>query len=407
MPLANRLVLVMLMVMMGVPAACAAGSGSGAILYTYNTSARFSGLGDAGVAAPWGAATNHWANPAQLAYRQGLQHEWFQTQPAQGLADDIYLDSDAIILGFDGLTVLASAWPVRGLVLDMGWQEAVDENGESQGLFRSYMKSTALGVGLDLVRIYEKWRARSGDDLQLSRTFSLSVGYVHKSYEDRLAPDFIIQDSWGGGAASASTRDLGWSLRVTPVNTLAGEGALGLLLGAAYGSSVLNGGDVFITHPDADQSDPMPKAHVSGWSVHGAVGVGRRYWEQNVGGFLGRLHATFNPLLSLTYCDQSSRPGYLWDADSQDYVFERDDRDLFEDSGSGWEVGLANTFFIRRGKLKAPYAFIDADTEGWGVNLQMGRAVGLRYDKATVPRASGLDPVDRETWAVWVDPWAW
>jgi len=44
-------------------------SSAGAINLTFNTSTRFEGMGSAGVAAPWGGDTNHWANPAQLAFR--------------------------------------------------------------------------------------------------------------------------------------------------------------------------------------------------------------------------------------------------------------------------------------------------------------------------------------------------
>ena len=32
--------------------------------------------------------------------------------------------------------------------------------------------------------------------------------------------------------------------------------------------------------------------------------------------------------------------------------------------------------------------------------------LGFRYDKATVPQASGLPTVDRETWSIWFMPLA-
>ena len=63
-----------------------AGSGAGAIIYSFNTSARYEGMGGAGGGSPWGDATNHWANPAQLAYRRGVQWEWYKSELAQGLS---------------------------------------------------------------------------------------------------------------------------------------------------------------------------------------------------------------------------------------------------------------------------------------------------------------------------------
>ena len=59
-----------------------------------------------------------------------------------------------------------------------------------------------------------------------------------------------------------------------------------------------------------------------------------------------------------------------------------------EEKGDGWELGVANLFYVRRGHVEALYGDIDGDTKGWGLNVQAGRIGGFRYDRAEVPQAS-------------------
>jgi len=383
-----------------------AGSGAGAILYSFNTSARFEGMGGAGVGTPWGPATNHWANPAQLAYRRGVQWEWYKSELAQGLADDIALENNEFIVGVGGITVLWGRTPAGGLFLDMGTQTATDENGNPMGSFSSYMESTSYGLAVDAIQVFDFFNSKSDKPLGLSRYGSLSFGYVHKDFEDMLSMDSVIQDPVGGGTATAKTYDLGWVLGVTPLNTLEEDESLVFLLGMAYGMSTLNGGDEVITHMDADQSDPLPRAYVKGYSLRGELALGREDWRRSMPEFLGWTYDTFNPLLSITYAYQKSQPGYVWDPQREEYSYEKDTSGNQDEIGSGYEIGLANIFYIRSGHFEATYADIDADTEGWGINIQAGDMLGFRYDKATFPQASGLPTVDRETWSIWFMPLA-
>ena len=373
-----------------------AGVGAGAILYSFNTSARYEGMGGAGVGSPWGGATNHWANPAQLAYRKGIQWEWFRSELAKGLADDIALENNEFIVGFGGVSVLWGRTPAGGLYLDMGTQILSDEGGQPVGFVNSYMQSESYGLAADVVQIFDHFDRKSDRPRNLSRYGSLSFGYVHKDFEDKLDLE----------KSSANTYDFGWVIGVTPLNTMDDGHALGFLLGASYGSATLNGGDEVIRHFGVDQHDPLPRAHVSGWSFHWEMSLVPDYWRRNAPGFLVKFHDTFNPLLSWTRANQTSEPGYVWDPNRQVYVYERDTQGGHEESGNGWEIGLGNIYYIRRGHIEAVYGFVDDDTEGWGINLQAGDMLGFRYDKATVPQARGLPPVERETWMIWVNPLA-
>jgi hypothetical protein len=403
----KRHVVSAILLMMILGAGCAiAGSGAGAIIYSFNTSARYEGMGGAGGGSPWGDATNHWANPAQLAYRRGVQWEWFKSELAQGLADDIVLENNEFIIGFGGVSLLWSRTPASGRYLDRGVQQAVDASGQPIGTFSSYMKSESYGFALDVVKVFDFFQSKYGEPLNYSRYASLSFGYVHKDFEDMLAPDWAIQDPAGGGGATAKTHDIGWVVGITPVNSLDTDGSLGFLLGAGYGASTLNGGDEVITHVDADQSDPLPRAYVKAWSLHGEMAFGKEQWRSDMPEFLRSLYDTFNPLLSLTYAYQKSEVGYFWDAAVETYNYRRDTSGDQDEIGDGWELGLANILYVRRGHFEALYGDINEDTEGWGINLQAGGMFGFRYDKATVPQATGLPTVDRETWSIWLDPLA-
>ncbi len=382
-----------------------AGSGAGAIVYSFNTSARFEGMGSAGVGAPWGGATNQWANPAQLAYRQGFHCEWARSELAAGLADGIVLKNNELIFGYSGITLIWGQWPASGLYLDMGEQQATDENGQPIGTFSSYMKSSSYGLAVDVVQVFDLIRSRTGNE-GLYRYASLSFGYVRKNFEDKLSSDAIIQDPQGGGTAQANTYDLGWVARVTPLNTLESDNSLGFLLGAAYGSSTLNGGDEFIVHYDADQNDPLPRAHLNGWSLHAEMALGREQWLSSKSGFMADLYDTFNPIVSLTYASQDNVPGYVWDRDREEYIYEKNTSGTQDETGTGWEVGFANVLFYRRGHVEALYGDIDGDTWGVGGNLQYKDMFGARYDRANVPQARGLPEVVRHTWSFWVDPLA-
>ena len=97
-----------------------------------------------------------------------------------------------------------------------------------------------------------------------------------------------------------------------------------------------------------------------------------------------------NPLVSLGKSEQWIEPGFVWDIHKEEYVYERDTSGRFDEKNEGWELGIGNVFYIRRGHRTeniGEFWAIDGDTEGWGLNLQAGRYGGFRFDQATVPQA--------------------
>lgn len=386
-----------LLFVLAAPHFCLAGSGAGAINMTFNTSARFEAMGSAGVGAPWGTDTNHWANPALLAYRPGIHYLGFEAELAKGLADDIELTNQELTFGAYGATLLLATGPIKGNYLDMGTQSGTDENGMDTGSFDSYMESKSWGIGVDLVSMLDLILKK--EDGGLGRYLSVAVGFNKHEFKDHLATDQILQDQ-GGGEGSGESTDRGYVIRgTTPVLDM---GYVGLMAGFARGSSLLSDADEFIDHIGADQSDPFPRAYLEGWSFHAALVGGQALDDWATTDAKRVLVNAIDPLLSYTYTEQTNVPGYVWTG--TDYVYGRDTSGQQEESGGGREIGILNTIYFRSGYVEAVYGNINGRTSGWGINLQAGLMGGFRYDYATVPQATGLPEVNRESWSFWIDP---
>lgn len=385
------------------PFEAAALSGTGAFNMTYNTSVRFGAMGGAGVGAPWGQDTNHWANPAALAHRRGLHYLDFKSNIAEWMTDDIVLTNREITYGAGGFAFLLAVGPGLGNTLDLGTQMIVDEDNNLVGSQDSYMETTSWGLAVDPVAIWA--RKRGSQDSDWARRYSLAFGLFRQHFSEHLGADQTIQDGIGGEAnEEASLISAGVQLRATPIEIgridgVGDNGVVAFRLGAAYGRSVLARTDEFLER-EIQTDDVLPRAHVAGWSIHADMPLAESV-KREARSELGQLIvAGFDPLFSITYCSQRTEPGFLWVDDH--YVYERDTSGTRDETGHGWEVGLANIFTLRRGHFKSQY--IDGDTKGWGVNLQLGSLGGFRYDWAAVPLASGFPDEERSSWAVWIDP---
>ncbi len=283
----------------------AAAAGAGAIALTFNVSARAEGMGGAGVAGVWGGDTDVWANPALLAFRPGVRFSTMHSKLAVGLADDIFIDKQELTFGWRGLGVLYAESPLDHVYLDFGTQAATDENGQEIGTFHSYEKSHAWGVGAGLTQVLDSF---GGTDL--NRWFDVAGGVVWRSFEDFLAPDMVIQDPQGGGSGKASSHDLGWVARATPLDTYAMDSPLadlplGLRLEGTYGKAKQNATDEVITHVDQNQSDPMPTQYVSGWAVHTEILPG----DALTGALPSVLRDVVTSLVRLDLCGADHRAG--------------------------------------------------------------------------------------------------
>ncbi len=372
---------------------------------TFNTSARANGMGNAGSAVTWGTDTNHWANPAMLAYRPGVNYLSFRSELAEGLADDTGLTNKELTLGAYGVTFLLATGPLEGNFLDMGEKMGTDESGNPTGTFDSYMEAKSWGLGVDMVQVLDQ--IRGVGEQGWSRYASVAVGFKRIEFQDMLSPDDPLLTGDGSGVGTAT--DKGFVIRATPLRIEAlgsqpDKALVGLTGGVAYGYSLHADTNDFIYHTGADQGDPFPRAFFTGWSGYVALTLAPAAKARPTSDFGRLMIEAIDPLVSFTVCSQLIEPGYIWTG--QEYEYEHDTSGGWDETGSGWELGLANIFYLRSGHTEALYANLDGDTSGWGINLQVGRMGGFRYDQASVPQATGVPNVERKGWSVWVDPLA-
>jgi len=310
-----------------------AGSGAGAIVLSFPVGARYNGLGEAGAALSQDA-TAAWFNPGGMAFLSDRAkiHDInvMYTPLAAGLADDIALTW----LGYAG-PLGSGTFGVSLTYLDMGEQEATDEDGNVTGTFSSY-----------------EYVLQGNYALKLSPNVGLGMGV--KYFRDKLASDDFLQDKTGGSGDSFGV-DFGvlWKVPSARLNLAA---------------TVMNLGPD-IKHVDADQADPMPRKFTTGLAF-------------------GLFSTEYMGLLLV---GDYQLPLYKWEDD--EYIFG------FESSQDEWGVGAEwnydRSLYLRAGYKRADYGDIQDWTFGFGVDLEKMVKSALTFDYASVPQAEGLDRVNR------------
>lgn len=324
---------------LGFTSAALASSGAGAINLTFPIGARYNALGEAGTALSQDV-TSQWWNVGGLGFMpsnpQGYQKEvhFMQSSLAQGLADDIGL----YWLGYAMPLGKVGALGINLNYLDMGDQQATNEDGSLSETFHSYMFSVGATYGV-----------------RLSRTLGFGLGV--KYFRDELAPETVLQDDYtGDGSASSFGVDLGLLWKVPRIRS-------------NIGLSVVNLGPD-ISHQDADiQSDPMPRKATLGWAYS--------------------LYS--NPQSGLLFVADYQVPLYKWETNDYGFGLDFD----YVEWGGGLEWNYLRSLFLRFGYKSAEYGDITDTTWGFGVDLNEWVNKGITFEFAQVPQATGLPRVTR------------
>jgi hypothetical protein len=320
---------------MGIAGTALAGSGAGAINLSFPIGARYNALGEAGTALSQDA-TSMWWNVGGLGFlpQRPKNHDLhlMQSSLAEGLADDIglYWGGYAAPMGNNGAIGFYFNY------LDMGDQQATDENGEPIGLFTSYMFTFGASYG---VRVSQ----------------NLGVGIGVKYFRDKLSDDSVIQDPQGGGSGDSFGVDLGMLWKVPSIRS-------------NIGLAVANLGPD-IKHVDADQSDPMPR-------------------KVTLGIAFSLYHSEYMGLLLV---GDYLVPLYKWKGNDYGFGLETSQ----EEYGGGIEWNYLRSLFVRFGYKSAQYGDIQDTTFGFGVDMERWVNQAITFDFASVPQAEGLPKVNR------------
>jgi hypothetical protein len=353
-------------------------------------------MGRAGAAVFWGGDPDAWSNPALLGYHQGVRYTWGETQLVPDLADDVYFTTKETTVAAYGLGFSFAGQPgdFGSMRLSYGISEGTDESGNSLGTFEAYEEIDSWGVGLSLGQAAEAIAlATSGEAPTITRYVDVALGMTKKDIKVVLSPDF---SGLGVGSAEGSSEDRGWLVRVTPWDTItprpnaAAEPSFRLRVDLAYGASTKNDDASTLQFIPGGTPDPMTEQSRQGLAARIALhpaALDRALQDDG----LGLLARSLTPLIGLgiTTEDQTDRtPGWPdWEIDK-----------------SGFELTLGNLFWWRRGHYEDATGDIDGTTTGWGLGLSLAGTAGFRYDRATVPQASGFDDVEREAWTFYINP---
>jgi hypothetical protein len=340
-------------------------------------SVRSSGMGGASNAVFWGSDPNDWANPALLGYQQGARYSWSETQFVPSLASDVWFRTSRVVVGVGGIGVA-----VPGNL--KSWGSARLEYG--QGSSDPFEEIHAWGVGASLSQLVETSSLLAGvEPPAFTRVFDVAGGVNGKHIEVAFDP---------AAAGETNTTDIGFLVRVTPINQLESRSiesqSLPLRVDAAYGWSILNNDDDALVS-FLGQPSPISRVTRNGVSARFAMGLPGSL-QESLGGFLVR---SLSPLISLGIAADWEHV-QQGDSDAGGYDVER----------LGGEITVANVLALRLGHITDKAGDIRGGTDGWGLGLQIGDFASVRFDEATIPqaRSSGLPDVKRAGYTVLVDP---
>ena len=327
------------------------------------------GMGGASGAVFWGDP-NTWANPALLAYHDGLRWSHMREKLVPGLATDVSFTTDRYTAGAHGLALSVAGRSK----LDYGASEIVDENGNPLGVFRAYETTSLWGIAVSAASMLDAITSTTRMPTHVARYADLAFGYTHKHTRIALSPQ----------VASGDQSDIGLLARVTPIDRLR-ERAWPLRFDASYGDAVINRQDTQFDF--GTETAPTSRIHHNAVAVRGAVGPALTpptWWS-----------AALTPLISVAtaYDRESVAAG---DGPVQYHVEHR-----------GFEVALANIVWVRRGRYIDKVGGINGKTDGWGVGFQ-SEFGSFRYDQGKVPQANeaNLPKVRRRGFTVVLQPLA-
>ncbi len=314
-------------------------SGAGAINLVFPVGARFNAMGEAGTALSQDA-TAMWWNPGGFAFMplRERQHDLhiMQSSLAEGLADDIGL----YWVGYGTPMGQTGAFGVYLNYLDMGSQQATDEDQTDKGTFSSY-----------------EWAFGATYAVRLTSTIGVGLGV--KYFRDKLADTQFLQDTTGSGSGDSFGVDFGIHMKVPSLRS-------------NFGLAVANLGPG-IQHVNADQNDPMPR-------------------KMTVGIATSLYHSEYMGLLMVA---DYLVPLYKYKDDKWGTGFATEE----EEYGYGAEWNYLRSLFMRIGYKSADFGDINDTTYGFGVDLNRWVGQAITFDFASVPQAKGLPSVKRLSFA--------
>jgi hypothetical protein len=312
----------------------------------------------------------------------------------------VFFTTKRITLGAYGLGIALAGKPfdkVGSVRLSYGLTQATGPSGEDLGTFEPFEEVSSFGIGLSLAQATEAiWRATGDDAPAIARYGDVALGLTKKDVHVFLNPAFSgFPETSGDGKAE----DRGIFIRLSPLNTFDGGGpaalkAVRLRLDLGHGRSTLNRGQPLLDLGPSNGTEPMVEETRKGWSAHFALHP-VDFDQELEHARLGWLARSVSPMMSF---------GVAWEDQTEHFPSGTAPADESQIDKHGWEATLLNIVSFRGGHVSDPDGGVVGSTSGWGVGFAFEGAAGFRYDRATVPQASGLTRLKRKAWTFFVDP---
>ena len=346
-------------------------------------SIRAAGLGGASGALFWGEDTDDWANPAVLGLERGIHYRWGVTQLVPDLADDVWFRTRRVVLGAGGFGIGLPGIPGShgsGL-LEYGNTFGTDPEGNPVAPFRSFEAIRSWGAGVNLPAAFESLARLAGFEppAQLRR-FDAAFGFSRKRLFVNLAPV-------PKGEARTEATDYGVFGRFTPFDRLESAGSgLPVRLDLGYGFSVSSAGNA--TVDIFGEPLPITRVYRNSFALRLTSGAlsrrgTRRNWIPA---------ESLAPLISAGAVASFDHLGSFYDGENVQHY--------------GLELTLANVLSVRAGNLRDRSGDIHGASYGIGIGYRHRNQMGVQYDWAVVPQASGLADVHRHGLVGFLDPLA-
>ena len=345
-------------------------------------SARASGMGQV-TAVLDEAATGIWWNPGMAALDRRAQFNYTNSDLAQGLARDINMKQYTLNSGHIPVGPVSVSGGFAYAKLNLGSTEVIDESGNLLRTFSSYDKLYNIFLGVS-------WRGMVG------------LGYVREYTKSHLAPAIVelgIDEGtgkiWGNSFGIGVKPVVRFDMESREValweEMWSEERSPGIAFSPIFSWSYLHKGED-IVYSDQNQAEPQPKQSHLGYGFKLRVDAGTT----------GEL-IDWHRLLSFEFLmgwekakSEVDSPKTVEKAAASNN--ENDTIDL-----DGWELRFGGILSIRRGNIDDEEGNIIDSTDGWGIGIEGLFPIGIRYDKATIPQASGLPTVDRKEFMLTAD----
>lgn len=316
------------------------------------------------------------ANPAVNAFHEGVAYGYTRDRWGElpGYSP-MYYNASLASVGYKGVALLlpvingSDQW---GVTFDIEDQAPLNNQGEVVTKFKFNDHASIVGFAVNPIDLYRNLKVNHDKWLD---HFDLAYGSNYLKLKAETQPE--VTGFFSQYKASTSTINAGGIARFNyNIKEAVGmEAVLGLADVNTRKKEVTFGGD--------SEPGPVWYSRSTGYALAASL-KGERFTST----FLPESLRFFENLMTLRYLNASMKP-----MGNEDEVI----------TGSGTEIGLLDTFYIRNGNYDDDAGEINGKTKGYGINIHYKNLVGFCYNYAEMPGGSLLGTQKSEDYSVNID----